>query len=459
MERFIASDERGSIPIMVGVAVITSLLVVAMLAAVDAGTRTSRRAGDSANALQVADAGVNEAVRTAGTAAPVSCGTQLCFTRTGTVGSGGTYTYTATRSSASDIAWDVDVVGRDARGLRRHIRAQAVGEPLFARPIFIRASANFGGGVILDSYQDEANRCTENGIFGSNSPGSVSWPSRSSSGNCRGTTWGYPVDGCRAYTDDQALVGSTTFPAGFVPTGNGGCPPPPNTKWAVPKFNAPRVRQPVWSATLPSPRNSYNLPIDTTPATPDPPGPTFTCNAASPFLAGHGYYYDTVFLADGCHIDFTTSPTTPSGPVRVWANTINLGETTGPAQTVINRPKAGIVPPGGDPALPIACSGSFTSNLSTSIGSYCTRWPSTLQINVLSSGTLQINKANLSFWGLINAPDSTININKPGLEFWGGLVANSVTASSQFTWHYDDSLTAISTGRYVVRNWREEPLL
>lgn len=455
MNRTIPLDERGSIPIMVGVAVITSLLIAAMLATVDAGTRTSRRAGDSANALQVADAAINDAVRRVGTAAPVACGSLLCFTRTGTVGAGGTYTYTASRPPGNDLVWDVDAVGRDASGLRRHIRAQAVGEPLFARPIFIRASANFGGGVILDSYKDEAARCTRNGNFGSNAPGSVTWPSSSSSGNCRGTTWGYPVDGCRAYTDDQSLLGSTTFPANFVPTGNGGCPPPPNTKWVVPKFNAPRVREPAWSATLPSPRNTYNVPADATPTT---PGDTFTCNASTPFLAGHGYYFDTVFLAHGCHIDFTTAPATPTGPVRVYATTINLGETSGPSQNVINRPKAGVVPPGGDPLAPVACSGSFSSNLSTSVGSYCPRWTSTLELNILSGGTLQINKSNLSFWGLINAPHSTININKPGLEFWGGLVANSATASSQFTWHYDDNLTSISTGRYVVKNWREEPL-
>ena len=51
--------EDGSVALMMLVVMVVTLLLFAFIVTVEVGLRGSRRAGDSANALQVADAGVN----------------------------------------------------------------------------------------------------------------------------------------------------------------------------------------------------------------------------------------------------------------------------------------------------------------------------------------------------------------------------------------------------------------
>jgi Tfp pilus assembly protein PilX len=55
-------DEEGSIVLMMLIMLVVTALVVTTIAVTQQGLRTSRRAGDSANALQVADAAINEAL-------------------------------------------------------------------------------------------------------------------------------------------------------------------------------------------------------------------------------------------------------------------------------------------------------------------------------------------------------------------------------------------------------------
>ena len=54
-----------------------------------------------------------------------------------------------------------------------------------------------------------------------------------------------------------------------------------------------------------------------------------------------------------------------------------------------------------------------------------------------------------------DAPDANVTLNSPQLEMWGAMVAGGVTVKSQFSWHYDESETSVTTGRYSIKNWHE----
>src|SRR5919201_53922 len=105
------ADEQGSVVMALVVILIATTLVVGLLATVQVGLRGSRRAGDSANALQLADAGINDAVK-AITAHTTS------FTGSSGLGVAGTYTYTATKD---DTVWHLDAIGTDASGVQRRV--------------------------------------------------------------------------------------------------------------------------------------------------------------------------------------------------------------------------------------------------------------------------------------------------------------------------------------------------
>src|SRR5687768_3641715 len=165
-------DENGSIAVTMSVVFIATALSAAMLTTVWRDIRVSRRAGDSANALQVADAGLNDAVKSLGTAGGV---TGACddypslpgFERTDTI-AGGTYTYCAARDqdSVGRPVWHIEAVGVDATGVKRRLRSDAVSTPLFPNAINVLATGSFSSGFSVDSYKDEVSRCTGKGKIG-----------------------------------------------------------------------------------------------------------------------------------------------------------------------------------------------------------------------------------------------------------------------------------------------------
>src|SRR4051812_23240399 len=65
-------DERGNMVIAMMVLMVATGLIAASTALVYRGLKTSRRSGDSANALQLADAAVNDAVKEIGSAVGTS---------------------------------------------------------------------------------------------------------------------------------------------------------------------------------------------------------------------------------------------------------------------------------------------------------------------------------------------------------------------------------------------------
>ena len=409
-------DEDGSIAITIAVMFIATGLVFAMLAVVEQGLRVSRRSGDSANALQVADAGVNDALKAVPTAATTA------FTRSGSVGTA-RYTYTATPDSSVDgqVVWHIDAMGTDSAGVRRRVRADAVGEPLFSQPLFIRANANFGSGVLLDSYANgtsSANMCTGHGVLGTNTPLQMVFGTRGRGGgvvNCRGGGWSYSMDGCVSHGD-----GTQPLP----PYGPGQCPPPPDTQ-ALADGQLPFLEATTRGVVF------------------DFSGSTLTCDAGRPLQGGRTYSYNQVNLLNGCAI---ANPT--AGDVTIFASTsLDVGSRGG-SNDVINRP------PTGSSATTL-CGATATASVP---GNYfCPGWVSRLQVNMVGGAPVNINNNQMKFWGTIFAPRSLLTVNGAGCEMWGAVVANTADTHAQFTWHYDDSLTRVGTGRFFLNNWREEP--
>src|ERR687892_135126 len=84
------ADDRGSVAVAMMIIMIVTILVAALLVTAEFGLRGSRRAGDSANALQLADAGINDATKA------ITVHT-TSFTSSGSLGTAGSYSYTATK--------------------------------------------------------------------------------------------------------------------------------------------------------------------------------------------------------------------------------------------------------------------------------------------------------------------------------------------------------------------------
>jgi Tfp pilus assembly protein PilX len=439
--RRIARDEHGSIAIFMTIMLIATGMIAAMLVQVEFGMRTSRRAGDSANALQVADAGVNEAVQNAPT---IACPpTPPCsFTHSATVGSG-SYTYTATQDQTLNNVWHVDAVGTDATGVKRHVKADAYGQAQFSSPMYVQNLLTVGAGALLDSYYSGLSNttgCSRKGIISMADGSKVSFTSGGKgNANCTGrvidTTWTYSMDGCNVYSTNPNVV--------LPPTGQANCPPAPYTQ----RINQDYPIQALTMPTKPAGTTVVWSPADGS------LGTTFSCSPTNPLQAGAIYKYQTVTLLDGCYINWGTL--TPSqyysNPVTVWANDIEFGATSGHAtNSVINAPSAS--------TCPVSTGGWGYVDIQNNPNSwYCTGWAQTLKIYVPgNSTTVNYNGTGTAVWAIINGPGATVNLNAPQLQMFGALVAANVNVKSQFSWHFDETLQSVTTGKYTLQNWREE---
>jgi hypothetical protein len=438
MQSHIHKDEQGSLAVTVMISVIATALTAAMLTTVWRDIRVTRRSGDSANALQVADAGLNDAVKSLRTAAAVVGGcagkpTTLAFSRTSSL-AGGTYTYCAfpdTDSSGRSI-WHIDTTATDATGVKRRLRAEAVSEPLFPNAINVIASGSFSSGFSVDSFKDEVNRCTKKGIIGTNSPSTFAFGNNglNSSENCQNNpngTFPYPPDGCVAYSTD----GTATISASHV--GPGQCPPSATTT-ASPKFTGEAFTAPT----------TFDFPASSTTG-----GDNFTCDGTTPLVAGKVYYYGSVTLAENCAFPTSGPWPTMATPTKIYTNSLTLAGGAG-ASTLnpINQP----------PNNATVC--GATHGVSGSNPLYCPGWAGGLQIYV-NGGLVKFSGNHSTFWGVINAPSSTVTWSGGGASQWeifGSMIAGSVTGAVQAMWHYDENLGKLTSGRYFAQNWREEPL-
>ncbi|HEX6673819.1 MAG TPA: hypothetical protein VF486_02175 [Actinomycetes bacterium] len=397
--RLAPADERGSVAMAMMVILVATTMVVALLATTQAGLRATRRAGDSDNALQLADAGINDAAKA------IAANT-TSFTRTASLGASGSYTYTATKDG---IAWHLDSVGTDANGAKRRVLADAEDTPLFSNAFFALTSSMLKG--TADSYTSPTDTCSTSpglGVVGSN--GTITFTGGIGATNCRGAFgWTYVADGCDFY-------GQTTIPPdanGDNPIGIGRCPPAPDTYTTTQKFVPPTV-------TLPSGVASEGA---------------YTCPANGTIPSGT-HVYTTITLNGGCQV--------PSGGTSVLyaTGTVTIGIDAGSCKSVVNAPR-GVTP---------NCS-NFPA------GWYKSNHPSSLQINVAGNGTVSFaNHAIL--WGVINAPNSLVSAaggGTPQVDVFGSVLASSAASAAQFAFHYDQALrTELTTGQYRLANWREE---
>src|SRR3954451_2679487 len=214
--RTIERTEEGSIALVMVIMLVASTLTLAMLTTSEVGLRSARRAGDSANALQLADAGLNDAVRAVSTAvgSSLSSGTV-------SLGSSGSYEYTATLDPLSTV-WHLKSTGVDPRGVKRTVRSDAVAESLFGSALFVQSSLSVPAGGTLDSFVNgltPANMCTKHGTVGTNTAQSLTFNTHGAT-NCQdwayGNGWDAVVDGCISYADKNPPM---------PVTGSGACPP------------------------------------------------------------------------------------------------------------------------------------------------------------------------------------------------------------------------------------------
>lgn len=439
-------DERGSIAISMMIMFIATAVTAALLTTVFRDVRVSRRSGDSANALQVADAGVNEAAKAVRTAAgaPGACpgfAGLVGFSRTSAI-AGGSFTYCAAQEVDADgrPVWHIDSTGTDATGVQRRLRADAVAEPRFPEAIFVMSATAFGAGFSVDSFKDEVARCTRKGRVGSNEPATLTFGSsgQNTSENCQNRApfgsmgaWPYPADGCVAYSRD----GSVTFPASKIGTGQ--CPPS-NTVTDSPEF----VRATATSTG----------PVDFPAAPATAPGANFNCTTRS-LRPGNTYHYVSVSLGVGCGVDDTgLSFPAHATPVKIFTQNLTIAGGVGSPPNYINPPPDSTTVCG-----PTHGSGGSAGKL------YCPGWAGSLQIEVMAGGAapeVRYTGNHSTFWGVINAPSATADWQggNPQWEIFGSMVVKSVAGGVQAKWHYDESMGSLTTGRFFAKNWREEPL-
>jgi hypothetical protein len=418
--------DEGSIAVFVTVSLVATGLVAAMLVQVQFGLKTSRRAGDSANALQVADAAINEAVQQAGSVAGTA------FSRTGTVGDG-SFTYTATQDSLQTNIWHIDAVGTDETGVKRHVKADAYGETQFTSPMYVKNFLGVGAGALLDSYYSGLNTttgCTKKGVISMADGGKVTFTSGGKgNANCTGrlvdTSWTWSMDGCVVYHKTNS----------FPPTGQAQCPPAPYTWREQKDFPSETVGWPEEGIT--SPTNGKT-------------GSSFTCSSTSPFKAGGVYSYTTVVLNNGCYIDWGTLAKSDyySYPVTVYGSTITIGSST---KSVVNAPSTSTCPTN-------TAGWAYADATNNPAVYYCPGWSQTLRLKVPGDGKVIFDGSGTSAWTIISAPESKVTLKAPQLEMFGAMVASEVDVKSQFSWHYDETLTSVGTGKFSVQNWREEAL-
>lgn len=437
------TDDDGSIIITMLILLIATGLVVAVLASVYSGLRVSRRYGDSANALQLADAAVNDAVKSLGTVS----GTTLPLT-TKRLGSAGTYTYQATLDSTANV-WHIDAYGIDNNGPKRHIKAEAVPESLFSNAFFFDSGLALPSGIALDSFTDGSSlqaTCSRHGVLGTNDPADLTFNASGGTGqgqrNCTNAVWGngasnfwvYPVDGCIGYHDPNQ-------PAVYPPqTGQkDACPPIPYTVVTEPKYAIPSITAPA-GTTFVTQNSKAGAPNESWPNVP--------CDSTHHIPGGARYYVSQVVLLPGCQVDAI------KGPAIVYTTgSVNIGLQNGGASS--NR-SPGINPP--DTSQPLLCPAYTGSDWhGNPTNDYCPGWSSKLQIYMTDGNTNTVNFGNsTAFWGVIMGENAAI-ATAPQVEMWGAMRVSGLASGAQLTLHYDEALGAIGTGIYQIKNWREEP--
>jgi hypothetical protein len=434
-------DERGSMILALLVIFVATGFIVGVVALVYNGMKVTRRSGDSANALQLADAAVNDAVKDI----PTVVGSNMP-SKTKTLGLAGSYTYSATLDPAAPI-WHIDAVGKDNSGVLRHVKAEAAPESLFSNAFFVDAGVSLPSGVSMDSFTSGATlqaTCSRKGILGTNNAGSLTFNSSGGGGNGQqnctdavwyggSNTWQYPVDGCIGY---HKASDPDVYPAQYGTPNH--CPPIPYTATAPYLFPIPSVT--ANGATFVPQQSGAGNGAQSWPAVP--------CDATHHIPGGARYYVAQVTLLPGCKVDAA------NGPALIYTTGgVNIGIQNGGSAS--NRSPGMNAP---DTTNAFLCTPQAGNDWrGTSRTSYCPGWSSNLQIYMTDGNASPISFGNAAaFWGVIMGQNAQI-ATAPQVEMWGALRVAGLAGSSQITLHYDEALGSISTGVYTIKSWREEP--
>jgi hypothetical protein len=437
-------DEDGSIIVAMMVIFVATALIVSVVALVYSSMRTTRRYGDSANALQLADAAVNDAVKDI----PTVAGQNMPL-KTKVLGTAGSYSYSATLDPAASI-WHIDAFGIDNSGVKRHVKAEASPESLFSNAFFVDSALALPSGVLMDSFTSgltPESMCTRKGILGTNNPGNLTFNSSGGSGtaqkNCTdavyfssNSVWPYPVDGCVGYHDPSA---PDVYPPNYGQPNQ--CPPAPYTTVSTPKYSIPSVAVPNGTNFVTQSSSAGNG-AQSWPAVP--------CDATHHIPGGARYYVSQVNLLPGCRVDAA------NGPALIYTTgSVNIGIQNGAGST---NQTPGMNQPDTSPSNSLICTNPGTTDTHSNPGSYyCPGWSANLQIYMTDGNTNSINFGNhADFWGVIMGQNAQI-ATAPHVEMWGALRVGGLAGSSQLSLHYDEALGSISTGVYSIKSWREEP--
>jgi hypothetical protein len=435
-------DERGSIVIALMIILVATGLIVGTTLLVYSSMKTTRRVGDSANALQLADAAINDAVKDIPTVVGSSLGPV-----TKSLGTAGSYTYSATLDNTTTI-WHVDAWGIDKGGVRRHIKAEAVPQPLFGNALFVDSALSLPAGVSLDSFtsgQSLVNSCTRNGFVGTNDPADLTFNANGGNGTAQqGCTdavwysaqnlWPYPVDGCVAYHDTGS---PEVWPPQYGTPDH--CPPIPYTRTADPKFPIPRI--------LPTGLGTAT-PQQSTAGTAAQVWPNVPCDATHHIPGGVRYFVTQVTLLPGCRVDAA------NGPAIIFTQgAVTIGIQNGGA--AVNASPGMNAPDTSNPLLCPNYSGTDFHN--GPLSSYCPGWSSQLQIYMTDSDTSTISfGSHANFWGVVMGQNANV-ATLPQVEMWGALRVAGLVGNAQMMLHYDEALGKLNTGIYQAKDWREEP--
>jgi hypothetical protein len=180
-------------------------------------------------------------------------------------------------------------------------------------------------------------------------------------------------------------------------------------------------------------------------------------------VGGSTYYFSSVTLLDGCRV---TNPKVRGDgridierPVVIYAATnITIGD-NGSNQRINEPPSI----PG--QILSICGSATAISTQNDRNGDppryYCPAWTASLRLRVLDgtgSGEIKFRGNGTRFWGAMEAPNGAVRLDGSQIKVWGAVVSDIAASNAQFSWHFDDALTAVSTTQFTLANWREEPL-
>ena len=411
-------DETGSVIVALIVIVVVALGLLAVFANVNSSLNLTRNDQNRTNAFQLANAGMDQALYRidtkslpsvpSGTYQPLTCpvaglspcpaGTYAGYTENLTVG-GSNFDITATKTPVDQSrTWTVRATGTDASGRKRRVVATIAAETLFPDAFFTdKAFGLTGNQDSPEAYRSSV--CLD--------------PRGRADSPCVST---YPIPG-RLGTNGT-ISGSSSTASVF------------RTRWSgfnmygrTNQADADEACMDGACGTAPVVSAVTNRKVLKVPATPGntPPCPNGgiigTSGTTTTVQAGD-YVCDRITLRGTIVVGGT-------GTVRIWAKkSISVS-----SRSVVNRAQ---VPARFQLFLPQQDGNSGNSS------SIC----------------------NSELWALLYTPGLTIDCNGQAQpEIFGAVVAEEYQGTgSNFAFHWDMEATdATSTGRYVIKDWRECP--